>query len=347
MPSFEINKYKDVFTISNTDAVSLTYDSDRLNGCYNYVDVENGTIDIAGSVELTTTVDGQYRIQIGDGVDTDEATLKVYTDLLSSIVDDVYTIICGCNCTACSSSCANNCDNQLTLVLKILSYVSLTYPQYSLSLEKINEVIKCLLGIDISCLLASEQVTGTSDNSSLLKKIISLYYLSFYFLELIQAADEEEEDYVKEKYNFDNISTCISKLGIDIEEVEEVINNNMGNLQITSQAYVNQPPDNVGDNAISVANRAITVLTLAMFTTQTTPAYSDPENDPVDALRVDSLPADGTLKLNGVACSIGQVIDVADINSNLFTYESPDQDPQDIDDFDFSLRDTGSLQWSS
>ena len=116
----------------------------------------------------------------------------------------------------------------------------------------------------------------------------------------------------------------------------------MGLFTINNGAYVNQPPSQVGDYSMSVANRATTVLTLAMFTTNTTPAYSDPEGDAASAVRIDTLPGDGVLKLSGVNVTVGQIILAADINAGNLTYVSPNQDALDTDTFDFSVSDTGS-----
>ena len=116
---------------------------------------------------------------------------------------------------------------------------------------------------------------------------------------------------------------------------------------VVSPAVVNQPPSAVGDNTITASNRATTELTLAMFTTDTTPVYTDPEGDPVDALRVDSLPADGTLLYNSIAVVVNQIISAADITAGLFEFTSPNQDTINTTSFSFSLRDTGSLTFVS
>lgn len=122
---------------------------------------------------------------------------------------------------------------------------------------------------------------------------------------------------------------------------------NMATITINTEAYVNQPPSEVGDNTFNLANRAVKVFTVADFTTGTTPAYADPENDPIDALRIDSLPADGVLKLSGTNCTVGQIIAVASINAGLFSYTSPNQNAADNDTWTFSVRDTGSGQFAS
>ena len=114
--------------------------------------------------------------------------------------------------------------------------------------------------------------------------------------------------------------------------------------------YINLPPSQVGNISINVLNRATTVLTLAHFTTSTTPAYSDPENDPVDAIRIDSLPADGILQYNNgswVNVTLGQIISAADITAGKLRYVSPNQNAPETNTFNFSVRDTGSMQFVS
>ncbi len=344
--SYTITKYKDVFTLTNTDATfSLDFDVTLLNGCYEYLETQASQSLAIGLTSDLVLVDGEYKLNITQNAVVTSAIVKNYKDLMLNIVSDVNLLLCGCDCDC--DDCVMNCNDTLTLVVKMMSYMALTYPQYNLALEKVSEVIKCLLGMDVSCLLINEKITGENDSDDLQKKIVATYYLAFYFVEKIQSADIEEESYINTKYNFNTISPCITKLGIDIAEVETIINNNMGTITINSGAYVNLPPDNVGDNTLNVNNRAVTTITLAIVTTLTTPAYSDPEGDPVDALRVDTLPVDGVLKIDGVAALVNDVISAADINLNKLTYESPNQDALDNDSWNVSLRDTGSLQWSS
>ena len=121
----------------------------------------------------------------------------------------------------------------------------------------------------------------------------------------------------------------------------------MGTFTIEVQEHINQPPQTVGDYSTTIPNRDVLVFTSSMFTTNTTPPYQDPENDPADAIRIDSLPQDGVIKYNNIPVIVGQIISIDDINNGLLIYESPDQDSADIDNFNFSVRDTGSLQFVS
>lgn len=116
----------------------------------------------------------------------------------------------------------------------------------------------------------------------------------------------------------------------------------MAKITLSVTQYVNKPATEVGDNAFVLNNREAKIFTVADFTTTTTPAYADPENDPADALRVDSLPTVGALLLSNVACTVGQIIPMAAIAAGQLTYNAPNQDNSASSAFDFSLRDSGS-----
>ena len=111
----------------------------------------------------------------------------------------------------------------------------------------------------------------------------------------------------------------------------------------TTEAYTNQPPVSVGDGAETTSYGTSIVYTRAMFTTNTTPPYSDPEGDAALNLKVISLPTIGTLKLDSVDVVLNQVISFTDIDAGLFTY-IPDNSTQTAynDPFDFQIADAGS-----
>lgn len=103
----------------------------------------------------------------------------------------------------------------------------------------------------------------------------------------------------------------------------------------------------IGDNTIYPANRVETILTLAMFTTDTTLAYSDAEGDLLDAIRIVeiSLENQGTYYIEGVAISVGDVITREQMNAGNFKHVGPDSNSISSDVFEFEGRDEGSLTW--
>ena len=63
-----------------------------------------------------------------------------------------------------------------------------------------------------------------------------------------------------------------------------------GVITFSINAEVNSPPDSVGDNTVNGTYGTTTTFTAADFTTNTTPAYSDPDGDAAYKVKVTSLP---------------------------------------------------------
>lgn len=121
---------------------------------------------------------------------------------------------------------------------------------------------------------------------------------------------------------------------------------NMATFQINVNAYVNLPPDAIGDNELTTDHLETVVFTQADFTTNTTPPYDDPEGDGPYKLKVKTLPSQGLLKLSGVNVTVNQEILFTAINSGLLTYvPSSEEDAYEVD-FDFDISDLGSEQFS-
>lgn len=127
-----------------------------------------------------------------------------------------------------------------------------------------------------------------------------------------------------------------------------MISSNTATLTInrTNLGIGNQPAT-IGDASVKTNNRVTTVLTLAMFTTGLTPPYNDPENDLIDAIRIDEISTanKGKFYLDGVEIVTGQIITREDLAANLFTHVGPDVNTIETDAFNFSARDEGSQIW--
>lgn len=117
---------------------------------------------------------------------------------------------------------------------------------------------------------------------------------------------------------------------------------NMANFTITVEGKINQPPV-VGDGTASSDYNTPITFTRAMFTTNTTPPYSDPEGDAALKLKITVLPATGTIKLSGVAISANAIIDFTDIDAGLLTFSpDPAQTSTHVPSFTFGIADAGS-----
>lgn len=123
---------------------------------------------------------------------------------------------------------------------------------------------------------------------------------------------------------------------------------NVAGCNITVEALIvpNQPAT-VGDRNHYVENRTTTVFTVADFTSNASPSYSDPENNPLDAIRIDSVSGanDGILYYLGAPVEVGQVITAAEIAMGAFYHVGPDENTLNSDSFELSVRDTGSMIW--
>ena len=339
MAEFSYKKVQDKYFVTNDDTIPLEYKVKNLDDCVNFNTISEGTIAVGETKEFKFSKDGEYLICINE---TDTITIKYHLNLQLSIIEGMLNTVCDCSC-GCECNDKNELCDLLMLRAKIDVYKRLTNPSGRAFYDAVYQHTKCLVKKPLYCALDQEIILGEAEcNKKVVKQLIALDYLAMYFFEIAQAETEEDEEYIRDKFNTKIIFCCIQALGIDVGDIEDLINNNMGLFTINNGAYVNLPPSAVGDFNITVANRAVTVLTLAMFTTSTTPVYSDPEGDVAKEVRIDTLPVDGVLKLSGTNITTGQIIPVAGIVAGNLTYESPNQNALDTDTFNFSVSDLGS-----
>lgn len=345
MRLYKFEHKQDVYSITNEDVVDINYTVKRLFDCNSFIAIADGTIVPGDTKTFEFTEDGEYQIILED---SDIINIKHYLKLQLSIIEGILNTVCDCKCGCECGEDENPYCSLLMLRAKMDVFKRLTAPQGGAFYNAVHNHVKCLIVKPIYCAVDKEIILGEEEcNEEIIKQLLALDYLAMYFFEMAQACLTEDKEYVRCKFYTKEIFCCVQSLGIDIGEIEQLINKNMGTFTINNAAYVNLAPSSVGDNTINVGNRATTILTLAMFTTGTTPAYADPEGDLAAKVRIDTLPAGGVLKLSGVAVTAGQEILVADISLNNLTYESPDQDALNSDNFLFSISDAGSGIFSS
>lgn len=342
--NFLFKKYKDYYVLTNTGSVTLTY-TVKSEFCEEITTISTDTITVGVTKDILLTKDGKYQFVITDGSETTTVHVMYYDKLVKSIVRGVEVEICGCGCAGCNDCDGDedNCQAQLFTLNKMLAYSFLTKPQYSPYIDAIAAYMRCKLDDAVLCLMNRERLTGETNLEGIYNQFIAVHYLAFYLADLQASADDEETAFINAKYKSSKILPCLRKKCIDVEAIKDLIDN-MGTISIISGAYINQPPSSVGNNTINVLNRATTVLTLAMFTTDTTPAYADPENDPVENLRINTISGSnvGVFYYSGVPIVVGQIIPASGITAGNLTHESPDQNSLATDSFTYSLSDTGS-----
>lgn len=121
----------------------------------------------------------------------------------------------------------------------------------------------------------------------------------------------------------------------------------MGIITIEIAARGNQPPSSIGWVEIDVLNAASHFFTEANFTTETTPQYSDPEEDDIHSIKITSLPSAGTLELDGVLVTVNQEILASDLDGSSFAYITDALITNShSDEFSFSASDVGSNEFT-
>jgi hypothetical protein len=108
----------------------------------------------------------------------------------------------------------------------------------------------------------------------------------------------------------------------------------------------NQPPT-MGDLNIYVSGGTTRVITYEDFRDEATPPYNDPENDLMDAIRIDDIDSNnkGTYYLNGVPVSVGMIITREQLINNELTHKGLTATDYITDSLTFSVRDEGNGNW--
>ena len=117
----------------------------------------------------------------------------------------------------------------------------------------------------------------------------------------------------------------------------------MGIITLNISAQDNRPPNSSGWLSIALAYGATHIFTLPNFTTETSPAYGDPEGDPLDSIKITSLPSQGVLKKGIVAVIANEQITSAELTAGDLTYESDSADTEGYSDGFMRLNNTAHI----
>lgn len=121
----------------------------------------------------------------------------------------------------------------------------------------------------------------------------------------------------------------------------------MATFTITTEGFINSPPTQLGELTLPLGYSDVAGLTVANFTTETTPVYVDPEGDGLSKVKILSLTGTGALELNGTPVIVGDEIDVSDINAGNLAYAPNIVTTVDaVFDVGFDISDLGSNQFS-
>ena len=114
-----------------------------------------------------------------------------------------------------------------------------------------------------------------------------------------------------------------------------------------AEIAVENEPATVGDTNIYEDNRTTTIFTSADFTTNAVAAYSDPEGDALNAIKILEISSinGGAYYYFGSLAVVGQVITKSELDSGAFYHTAADSSAITTDTILVAVRDEGSMIW--
>lgn len=219
---YKIERNLNSFIISNTGSNDLyitLYFSEKCDIDVNFITCITETKILKGEeyVFSLPTKDGLYKLIITDKIDNyKELFIPQYLQILSSLIEDIDYVLCGCNCENCED-CSGDDKDLLSVVLKILSFLMLNKDKYKEAIFSSSVCIECDIIEASLCNIIHESVNGNYQNKNLFKKLIAFYYLVFYYTDY---KIENNLETIKQRYHFKEIYPCIKKLGLSITCIE-------------------------------------------------------------------------------------------------------------------------------
>jgi hypothetical protein len=225
---YTLIKKQDVYSLTNNEVQGLTCVVVLVNECTTMEEtISTMVIPPAGVYEIPLVKDGKYRLDLSTET-PEQATenINYFLTLQKSIIMDAQDSVCDCNCGC--GDCADtpgSSEALLTTRSKLDIFKLLTNPDYDECFKAAAEASKCDLASIVYCNILQESVNGINVyNETLAMKMIAIDYLAMYFCELKGLTDQEDIDYVNDKFNAETMLCCISKLGIDIQAIKDAIN---------------------------------------------------------------------------------------------------------------------------
>lgn len=220
-------KYKDVYSIENLGITPINYFI-QIKECDSLNELKSGIILPGDTFILPINfLDAIYVVTLSDDDETQVLDdILQYNNTLLNFIDGTEELLCGCKkCNECEE--CNKCDSFLNTLNYALAYFHVNSPKYNNYLSTFSNELKCNYSQEILCLISQINLSGKIEIEKLTKLNIGMYYLVFYLLDLAQATDEAEANYIKNKYKSFKILKCIRKLGIDIDNFNEQLFSNM------------------------------------------------------------------------------------------------------------------------
>lgn len=211
---YSITRNGDAITISSNTGLPINIKVSIKEFCqdnkYNQIQEYNTTTTISFNLPYD---DGKYKIEITNNQnETYTYYIPKYDNMLKSLISDIELILCDCKCKHCNDCTQTTEKDYSSVLLKLLSYYVLNKEYYEAFLNIVFECTECALEDAFKCVLLNEKVYGNSENTELFKKIISHFYLGFYYGKLGYINNLEETNKL---FNYDRIYHCIKNSGIN------------------------------------------------------------------------------------------------------------------------------------
>lgn len=232
-------------------------------------------------------------------------TFTYYPQILESLVDDLESVLCGCPCSNCDG-CVDD-KKLLNVTTKVLLYYTLSGEYYQSKFGQALNCVSCSLSKEAICILLNEQIRGGSElNKRFLKKILAIFYISFYLMEVGRNCTVEENGKVQDwttNFHFDKVKRCLEGLGIDLDCIRKHTDN--------SEARYADFPFYVGRN--------VQTIDYKYFNDH----YSDFEDEEINQIMIyDINHGDGELRYNGTRINNYAIIDFSEIIAGKLTYQA-------------------------
>lgn len=216
---YSITRNRDAITISSNTGLPINIKVSIKESCqdnkYNQIQEYNTTTTISFNLPYD---DGKYKIEITNNQnETYTYYIPKYDNMLKSLISDIELILCDCKCKHCNDCTQTTEKDYSSVLLKLLSYYVLNKEYYEAFLNIVFECTECALEDAFKCVLLNEKVYGNSENTELFKKIISHFYLGFYYGKLGYINNLEETNKL---FNYDRIYHCIKNSGINTTCIE-------------------------------------------------------------------------------------------------------------------------------
>ena len=222
---YQLRNYKGVNTLSNQGVYPFSYTLSKVSCQEDITIIATGTISNNSNVIVFIKNDGNYLLNITDiyGSTPVNYIFPYYNNLLLYIIKSTEKVLCNCKCQ--EDNCNDNID--LSCLLSSVINYSLLYKESNEYLTQITNYFICRINENLDCNNINLLLYGKNNKNcgALVEDTLVMYFLSFYYYALSIADDADEVLYVKNKYNSATILKCIKKLGVNLTDIENLVNN--------------------------------------------------------------------------------------------------------------------------